>query len=86
MSRRVEWTEPAAKDIERLDRQARERIRQAVYRLADTGHGDVNRLTAKGKELRLKVGPWRVRFEHDNQAGLLRILRVLSRREDTYRD
>lgn len=46
MSRRVEWTGPAVQDLERLDRQIRERIRQAIYDLANRGRGSVKRLTA----------------------------------------
>ena len=44
MSRVLEWTPAAERDLRRIDPQVRERIRQAVYRLVDTGHGDVRRV------------------------------------------
>ena len=34
----------------------------AVGRLADSGQGDVTRLTGERDEWRLRVGDWRVRF------------------------
>lgn len=44
MSLRIEWTPAAERDIRRLDRVTRERIRQAVSRFAASGYGDVARL------------------------------------------
>lgn len=41
MSRAIKWTPRAEHDLARLDRRTRERIRQAVYRLAGEGRGDV---------------------------------------------
>jgi hypothetical protein len=56
MSRALEWTPAAERDLRRIDPQIRERIRQAVYRLVDTGHGDVRRLQGRPREWRLR---WR---------------------------
>lgn len=65
MPRALEWAPAAERDVRRLDHQTRERIRQAVYRLADTGLGDVVRLRGVAREWRLRVGDWRVRFTED---------------------
>jgi mRNA-degrading endonuclease RelE of RelBE toxin-antitoxin system len=59
MSRALEWTPTAERDLRRLNPQVRERIRQAVYRLADTGHGDVVKVQGVVREWRLRVGDWR---------------------------
>jgi hypothetical protein len=40
----VEWTAAAERDLRRIDYQTRERVRQAVYRFATRGHGDVRQL------------------------------------------
>jgi mRNA-degrading endonuclease RelE of RelBE toxin-antitoxin system len=37
MSRGLEWTPAAERDLRRLDAQVRERIRRAVYRFVETG-------------------------------------------------
>ena len=84
MSRRIEWTPAAQGDIGRLDRRMQERIRQALYRLADTGYGDVKRIHGTDQELRLRVGNWRVRFIFEG-TEILRVLRVLPRSR-AYRD
>jgi mRNA interferase RelE/StbE len=79
----IEWTGPAAKDIDRLDRKLRERIAAAVDRFATTGHGDVKALKGSPGEYRLRVGDWRVRFSVN--AGKMRVERVLPR-GGAYRD
>ncbi|MBM3267803.1 MAG: type II toxin-antitoxin system RelE/ParE family toxin [Candidatus Sericytochromatia bacterium] len=86
MAWRYELAPSAKRDLKRLDRATIERIRAALDRLAETGQGDVTRLTAKGGELRLRVGDWRVRFERDESTSVFSVLRVLRRSEDTYRD
>lgn len=65
MSLAVEWAHDALSDIARLDRRTRERIRQAIYRLAETEYSDVVRLKGKRGELRLRVDDWRVRLMID---------------------
>ena len=77
MSRAIKWTPRAEHDLARLDRRTRERIRQAVYRLAGEGRGDVRPVEGAGREWRLRVGRWRVRFTLQDDA--LVILRVLPR-------
>jgi mRNA interferase RelE/StbE len=76
----LEVTRPARKDLEGLPAHDRPAVVEAVDRLLnDPGGADIKNLG--GSEWRLRVGRWRVRFEMDNQAGLLRILRVLARKE-----
>jgi mRNA interferase RelE/StbE len=76
----LEVTRPARKDLEGLPAHDRTAVVEAIDRLLnDPGGADIKKLG--GSEWRLRVGRWRVRFEMDNQAGLLRILRVLARKE-----
>jgi mRNA interferase RelE/StbE len=70
MSFRLEWKPRALKDAEKLDRKARERVLAVLERLAETGHGDVVRLTdVNPPEYRLRVGDWRVRYGLDARRG-----------------
>ncbi|MBM3266316.1 MAG: type II toxin-antitoxin system RelE/ParE family toxin [Candidatus Sericytochromatia bacterium] len=85
MSLEIEWTKPAAQDFRRLDRPIAQRVKEAVERLAQIGHGDIKQLKGSGGERRLRVGDWRVRFERDDAAKKIRILHVLHRRE-AYRE
>ncbi len=77
----IQWTERALKDASKLDRRVRERILDALDRLAETTHGDVKKLTGEGDEMRLRVGDWRVRFLFHVEAGTIEVLRVSHRRE-----
>lgn len=62
MSYHVEWSRQAIRDMRRLDKPLVTRITNAVETFAETGHGDVKRLTNAGGVYRLRVGDWRVRF------------------------
>jgi mRNA interferase RelE/StbE len=79
MSRALEWTPAAERDLRRLNPQMRERIRQAVYRFADTGHGDIVKVQGVAREWRLRVGDWRIRFTEDPTGQTIIILRVRPR-------
>ncbi len=85
MSWSVTWTERALKDAEKLDRQVRVRIVKALDRSAETGQGNVKRLTGGGGDLRLRVGDWRVRFSFYHASRTIMVLRVLPRGE-AYRE
>ena len=89
MPQRVDWSPAAEQDLRRLDQRGRERVRAAVYRLADTGQGDVRRLRGREQEWRLRVGDRRVLFTYDpdpdTNADIFLILRVLPRGQ-AYRD
>jgi len=80
-TKRVEWSRAAQKDLRSLDDATRQRIRRAVHRLAETGHGDVRKLQGVENEWRLRVGDWRVRFTVTPSGGIviLLVLRVLPR-------
>jgi mRNA-degrading endonuclease RelE of RelBE toxin-antitoxin system len=51
----------------------------ADFHLAETGAGDVRKLSGQSGELRLRVGDWRVRFTDDGKT--LSIHTVLHRKE-----
>jgi mRNA interferase RelE/StbE len=78
----VTWTDqvaaPARRDVRRIDAPAAQRVIKAIDEYARSEHGDVKRLRGT-TELRLRVGDWRVRFELDHVAGVMRVLRVLPR-------
>lgn len=80
----ISWDAEAGKELARLDRRTQERIVEAVERLAATERGDVKRLRVS-EELRLRVGPWRVRYVLRRDTHTIRVLRVFPR-GDGYRD
>jgi mRNA interferase RelE/StbE len=78
VSRPVVVTARAKRDLERLDRAVADRVIRALERLADTGAGDVRKLSGTAeKEWRLRVGDWRVRFTCER--GGIVVLRVQPR-------
>lgn len=79
MTKRLDWTEAAARDLRRVDFQNRERIRRAVDRLAESNHGDIKRLRDCEGQWRLRVGDWRIIFVYEHDASAIRIIRVLHR-------
>ena len=79
------WTRPALRDLRKLDRASASRLRRAVIQLADTGRGDVVRLTdARPPEWRLRVGDRRVFFRFRGDLREIHLLRV-RRRDEAYR-
>ena len=81
---RIVWTEPALRDLRRLDRQMAERVRAAVRRYAETQHGDVRKLEGAGDRYRLRVGDYRVIFRPEEGRIIIVVLHVRHRR-DAYR-
>jgi mRNA interferase RelE/StbE len=75
----VVWTDTAAKYLARLDKPARERIKQAVYNYAETGYGDIKLLRGRLAEYRLRVGGYRVIFRYENGQLVIVVLKVGSR-------
>ncbi len=82
----------------RADSGIARRIYAAVQRFAETGRGDVKRLTgSRPPEYRLRVGDYRVRFQSHSESRrdpttgvesrtlVIEVLRVLTR-GDGYRD
>jgi mRNA interferase RelE/StbE len=84
MTWRIEWTDHALKDARRLDRPIRERIVEAIERLAEAGQGDVVRLQAPLTGYRLRVGDWRVIFTLSMEPRIL-IVRRIRHRSEAYR-
>ena len=76
----IEWTGSALEDMAGLDKGIARRVKTAVERFAETGAGNVMRLTAiTPPEFRLRVGDYRVRFHNDG--ATITVLRVRNRRE-----
>ena len=76
----IRWSPRARRAWRALEASTRQRIVDALTRLAATGHGDVERL--KGEHpptLRLRVGDYRVRFRIEG--GEMLVLAVGHRRE-----
>jgi mRNA interferase RelE/StbE len=58
--------EPAARgDLRRIDRETATRILLALTQYAETGEGDVKKLTNREGLYRFRVGKWRVFFDLD---------------------
>jgi mRNA interferase RelE/StbE len=84
----IRWADRAADDLRRLarrDPRTAQRIGQTVTRFAETGQGDLTKLSGGTDEWRLRVGAWRVRFRFENEAHAIVVTRVLDRKE-AYRD
>ena len=78
--RKIEWTEPALKDLAALDKSIARRIQQAIERFAEAGSGNVKKLQGiDPPEYRLRAGEWRVRFRLDGPT--LQVLRIRNRKE-----
>lgn len=78
----VEWSRQALRDMRRLDKPLVTRITHAVATFAETGHGDVKRLTNAGGVYRLRVGDWRVRFRLvEGEIEIMLVQNVLPRGE-----
>lgn len=76
----VTWRGPARRGLRRLDPPERRRVVAAVEIFAETGQGDVVKLTnVRPPQFRLRVGPWRVRFLVDRETGVLQVLHVRHR-------
>jgi mRNA-degrading endonuclease RelE of RelBE toxin-antitoxin system len=81
----VNLTGPARRDLSHLQPQVAQRIIRALRLLAETGHGDTKKLTARGDEYRLRVGDWRITFERDSASRTINVIRILPRGR-AYRD
>ena len=77
------FTPSARADVRRIDRESAMRILVALDRFARSGEGDIKKLQGGSRELRLRVGDYRVRFNED-PPGTLYILAV-SHRSEAYR-
>jgi mRNA-degrading endonuclease RelE of RelBE toxin-antitoxin system len=66
--------------LERLPNRDRDLVEDAIERFAQTGARDVKMLISEGRQLRLRVGDWRVRFIYE-KPDIIRILHIRNRRE-----
>jgi mRNA interferase RelE/StbE len=82
MSWTVVLTTRAERDLRRLDPPIAKRILEALERFADTGQGNLRRISGSYlQEWRLRVGDWRVRFRRDDVQHLLIVLHIRPRGE-----
>ena len=78
MAKTVTYSNRAARDLTAIDRQQMPRIRNAINRYAETGHGNVS--PVQGADiLRFRVGNYRVLF--DETETHVNVERVRHRRE-----
>jgi mRNA interferase RelE/StbE len=83
---RYEITRRAERDLERADRETRERIFDTLDRFVeDPTQVRQRKLAGRTDEWRLRVGSWRIRYRRDTVNKVIVVLRVLPRRE-AYRD
>ena len=82
---RYGFTGRGRRDLKQLDPPVQQRVLDALDRLAASNvrAGDVRKLSTG--DWRLRVGDWRVRFERDDDARVIVVLRVLPRGR-AYRD
>lgn len=82
MSWTVVLTPSAQRDLRRLDPPIAKRVLEALARFADTGQGDLRRISGSYfQEWRLRVGDWRVRFRRDDVHHRLIVLHIRPRGE-----
>ena len=81
MNRQLRWNRQAEADFARLPGQMQDRALAALERLADTGQGDIKKLRGRQNQWRLRVGDWRAIITFADRGRIIRVLRVLHRRE-----
>lgn len=80
MATEPRYSSRAVRDLRKLGRPDAERVREAVRRFADRGHGDVKALRGvPGGWLRLRAGE--VRAIVRRREGLVEVARVVDRRD-----
>lgn len=73
----IVWEPGAAREFDRLTVTMQDRIDAALTRLAITGRGNLRRLeTGAVKELRLRVGKYRIRLIEEPDTHIIRVLRI----------
>ena len=81
MSKEVEGTPAAARDMQRLETATAQRVRQAVRVLAASGSRGLTKLSGRQNQWRLRVGDWRAIITFADRGRIIRVLRVQHRRE-----
>ena len=78
----LEWRPRALADLAGLDPQIRQRVADAIERLAEDGRREgLRKLQGRDAEWRMRVGDWRIRLRFDYSGNILTVLRVQHRRE-----
>ena len=80
MNYTVELKPRAIKDLKHLQKQDASRIADALERIQSDLTGDVKKLTNFTPEYRLRVGPFRVLFEIEDETQII-VYRIVHRRE-----
>ncbi|MGK7950847.1 MAG: type II toxin-antitoxin system RelE/ParE family toxin [Xenococcaceae cyanobacterium] len=82
----IKFKSSAAKEFRKLDSQIKERIREAVDRLTENPRpSGVVKLKGDDRLFRIRIGEYRIVYEIDDSAKLVRVTRV-RHRKDVYRD
>ena len=78
---KIEVAPAARRDLRRLDRPIRERIREAINGLALDPYHNAVKLRGTERDFRIRVGDWRVIYEIIEDSVVVLVLRVRHRRE-----
>jgi mRNA interferase RelE/StbE len=82
----VKFKSSAAKEFRKLPSGIKERIRQAVNQLTENPRpSGVVKLKGEDRLFRIRIGEYRIVYEIDDSAKLVRVTRV-RHRQDVYRD
>ena len=81
MNRQLRWNRQAEADFARLPDHRQDRVLAALERLADTGQGDIKKLRGRQNQWRLRVGDRRAIITFADRGRIIRVLRVIHRRE-----
>ncbi|MBL4582824.1 MAG: type II toxin-antitoxin system RelE/ParE family toxin [Gammaproteobacteria bacterium] len=81
----IEWKSKARKDLKRIDKAERVKILDAVDGLADFSRNpNIKKLVNHGCDYRLRVGNYRILFNHESVIKVVSIERVRKRDGKTY--
>jgi mRNA-degrading endonuclease RelE of RelBE toxin-antitoxin system len=79
------WSGAAERSLKKLEADVVARVLDAVAQFAETGHGDVARMTGiKPPTFRLRVGDPRVLFAYDPGKATI-VVRNIAHRREVYR-
>ena len=74
MRRSVEWRRRALADLAALEPQTRQRVGDAIARMAADGRRDgLKKLQGRNDEWRMRVGDWRVRLTLNYSDNILTV-------------
>ena len=86
MPYKVEFTPGARRNLSRLPRQDLARLEPSIESLGDDPRpSGVRKLRGQVHTWRIRIGPFRVIYDIDDELALVLVLRVLRRTETTYR-